>query len=146
LGYRLIHYGTLIIAEKSIAKVKRTIKRITKRNNGQSLENVIQELNLRLPGWVRYYGLAKCKDFLQKLDSWIRRKLRCIRIKQCKRPHTIAKMLISMGVKEYQAWIVALSGKGWWRLSGTPQAHQAMNNKWFDEMRLINLERLYLSL
>jgi hypothetical protein len=51
-----------------------------------------------------------------------------------------------MGVKEYQAWIIASSGKGWWRKSGTPQVCQAMNNKWFEEQGLISLERLYLSL
>jgi RNA-directed DNA polymerase len=69
-----------------------------------------------------------------------------MKIKQLKRVYTIAKTLITMGVKEYQAWILAGSGKGWWRLAATPQAHQAMNNKWFEQQGLVCLEKLYLSL
>jgi RNA-directed DNA polymerase len=83
---------------------------------------------------------------MQDLDKWIRRKLRCLRIKQYKRKYTLAKALIAMGAKEYQAWKIASSGKGWWRKSRTPQVSQAMNNEWFEGLGLVNLERLYLSL
>jgi RNA-directed DNA polymerase len=62
-----------------------------------------------------------------------------------KRTYTKAKMLISMGVLEYQAWIFALSGKGLWRMSAAPQLHSAMNNNWFKAQGLLSLERQYLS-
>jgi len=139
-------YGTLSIATKSITKIKEVIRRITGRNRGISLEAVIEELNNRLPGWVNYFKLARCRKALVDLDKWIRHRLRCLRIKQCKRKFTLVKMLIAMGIKEYQAWILASSGKGWWRKAGTPQAHQAMNLHWFDNMGLKSLEKHYLSL
>jgi hypothetical protein len=62
--------------------------------------------------------------------------------------HTYAKVkiLMSMGVPKWQAWIFALSGKGPWRMSAAPQISAAMNNKWFAEQGLKSLEKVYLSL
>jgi len=34
--------------------------------------------------------------------------------------------------------------KGWWRMSGTPQAHEAMPIQWFQEIGLISLTNRYL--
>jgi hypothetical protein len=51
-----------------------------------------------------------------------------------------------MGVKKWLSWILALSGKGYWRKSGSPQAHQAMGIKWFEEQGLYNLAENYLKL
>jgi hypothetical protein len=107
---------------------------------------VIREINLVTPGWVRYFKHAKCESVLDKLDKLIRRKLRCYRLKQLKRPYTIATTLKKMGVPEWQAWIVALSGKGWWRKSNTPQLAMAMNLKWFKTQGLVSLKEVYVSL
>lgn len=97
-------------------------------------------------GWVAYYSLASCKRQLTGLDEWIRRKLRCIRLKQCKRPWTIANFLMERGVPRPQAWNLALSGKGWWRLSRTPQAHRALSLGWFRAQGLVSLVDRYLAL
>jgi len=80
---------------------------------------------------------------MQELDSWIRRKLRCYRIKQCKKVITLQRFLVSMGVKKWQSWILALSGKGHWRKSNCPQVHEAMGNLWFEEQGLYSLTLNY---
>jgi RNA-directed DNA polymerase len=103
-------------------------------------------LNETLPGWIRYFRLARCNETLRHMDSWIRHKLRCYKLKQLKHAYTTAKEFIKHGVPKWQAWIIAKSGKGWWRLSGTPQAHMTWNLKWFDRQNLINMEKLHLSL
>jgi len=95
---------------------------------------------------VRYFKKAQCKKVLEDLDGWIRRKLRCIKLKQCKRAHAIAKFLKSRGIKPRYAWQVAKSGKGWWRLAYTPQAHEAMSVVWSQEEGLKSLRSIYLSL
>lgn len=136
----------LVISEKSIKRLKDKIREITRRNRGVSLEQVIAELNKIIPGWVRYFGLAKAKTRLGRLDKWLRRKVRCYRLKQLKRVYTKAKTLISMGVPEWQAWTFALSGKGLWRLSGTQQMQMAMNLVWFEEQGLKSLLEHYMSL
>ncbi|NJO87901.1 MAG: hypothetical protein HC831_02265 [Chloroflexia bacterium] len=80
------------------------------------------------------------------MDAWIRRKLRCYRIKQTKRTIGLVRFLKKQGVNTYQSWIIALSGVGWWRKSAAPQIHQAMGNSWFEEQGLFNLSLNYKKL
>lgn len=57
----------------------------------------------------------------------------------------IATFFRTLGVPEWRAWIGALSGKGWWRLGGTPQAQEAMSIAWFNNQGLLSLSRRYLT-
>lgn len=139
LGYRLLNDGRLVIANESVNRLKDKIRQVTKRNRGRKLEEVVIQLNRQLQGWIAYYCMTEWPSQLTGLDSWIRRKLRCYRLKQKKRSYPIAKYLISLGVKPHSAWNTAKSSKGWWRLSKTPALHQAMNNEWFDKLGLVNL-------
>jgi len=141
LGYRLLQTGKLSLSKKSEARVKEAIRALTQRSRGKSLEQVITELNKKLGGWVNYYKLIDRPEQLKALDSWIRGKLRCYRLKQRKRAYSIATCMIGQGVHAASAWNTAKSGKGWWRLSGVPATQQAMSNAWFEELGLINLER-----
>jgi RNA-directed DNA polymerase len=139
LGYRILWDGRLVIAPRSLERVKRRIRQITRRNRGISLEQIIRELNSYVTGWVTYFRYAACKSHLQRLDEWIRRKLRCVRLKQRKRAKPVADFLQNLGVPEWNAWILALSGKGWWRKAGAPQAQQAMSIAWFRAQGLVSL-------
>lgn len=146
LGYTIQKDGNLSIARKSIDRFKEKVRSITKRNRGVKFEQVIAELIPVMRGWLNYFHHARCKSLLKNLDSWIRRKLRCYRIKQCKRAITLQQFLKSRGVETWQSWILALSGKGHWCKSGCPQVHQALSNKWFDEIGLYNLTSNYVKL
>jgi RNA-directed DNA polymerase len=146
LGYRILWDGRLAIAPRSLERAKKRIRQITRRNRGISLEQMIGELNSYLTGWVTYFRYAACKSHLKRLDKWIRRKLRCVRLKQRKRAKSIADFLQSLGVSEENAWMLALSGKGWWRKSGTSQAHQAMSIAWFRDQDLVSLSQRYAEL
>jgi group II intron reverse transcriptase/maturase len=143
LGYTIQKDGSLSIAKKSIDRFKEKVRSITKRNRGIKFEQVIAELIPVMRGWLNYFHHARCKSLLQNLDSWIRRKLRCFRLKQCKKTITLQQFLKSRGVDTWQSWILALSGVGHWRKSACPQMHQALSNKWFDEIGLYNLTLNY---
>ncbi len=146
LGHRLLGGGKLGIAPGSLERAKERIREITRRNRGIGIEGMIKELNSFLTGWVTYFRHAACKSHLSGLDGWIRRKLRCVRLKECKRTKTICDFLRRRGVSLRNAWLTALSGKGWWRLAGTPSANQAMSNQWFEELGLVNLVHRYETL
>jgi RNA-directed DNA polymerase len=146
LGYRLLSEGRLAIAPESLDRAKTRVRQITRRNRGISLGRMIAELNSFLSGWVIYFRHADCKKHLQRLDEWIRRKLRCVRLKQRKRAKPIADWLRQLGVPEWRAWLLALSGKGWWRKAGSPQANEAMTIAWFEEQGLVSLAARYASL
>ena len=145
LGYRLLSGGRLGVAPKSVVRLKDRVRQITKRNRSQRFGQFIADLNSYLSGWVTYFKLASCKGLLQGLDEWIRRKLRCVRLKQCKRAWPMAKFLMSCGLKEEWSWLLALSSKGWWHKALTPQANHAMSLKWFKDLQLISLSERYQS-
>jgi RNA-directed DNA polymerase len=138
--------GILTIAPSSIDRLKQAIRKITKRNRGTSLDQIIDELRLKLPGWIRYFRLAKMKITLANLDGWIRRKVRCYKLKQLKTPYTMVKFFKVQGVPTWNAWRGALSGKGWWRKAAMPQMNMAMSNEWLKEKGLPSLLEIYLSL
>jgi RNA-directed DNA polymerase len=143
LGHRLLPGGGLGIAPQSLDRARGRVRRITRRNRGVSLADVIGELNQFLIGWVAYFRHAACKGHLQRMDEWIRRKLRCLRLKQRKRTGPIAEFLHQLGVPKWRAWIGALSGKGWWRLSGSPPATEGMSLAWFESQGLVSLVQRY---
>jgi len=139
LGYRLLRDGRLGVAPKSLSRAKDRVREITRRNSGHvKVRQMIAELNQFLSGWVTYFRLADCQRHLAALSEWIRRKLRCVILKRLKRAKTMVDWLCSHGVPVKRAWLVALSGKGWWRKSGTPQAHEAMGIDWFAEIGLLD--------
>jgi RNA-directed DNA polymerase len=145
LGHRLLADGRLVIASESLRRAKERVRQITRRNRGVSLGQAIHELNEFLSGWITYFRFAGSRH-LHSLDSWTRRKLRCLRLKQRKRPKPIADFLQSLGVPEWRAWILAVSGKGWWRKAGSPQAAEAMTIQWFRDQGLLSLTKRHAAL
>jgi len=143
LGYRLLLNGKMGIAPKSLERAKDKIRQITRRHRGVSLAQVIVELNGFLKGWFQYYHLAAFRGDLQRTDAWIRRKLCCFRLKQRKRGKAIARFLQRQGVPADQAWRIASSGKGWWRLALSPPVKRAMSKEWFSQQGLVSLLSRY---
>lgn len=145
LGYRLLRGGRLGLAPRSIQRVKQRIRAITRRNRGVAFAQVIGELNSFLTGWVTYFRYAECRTRLRRLDEWIRRKLRCYRLKQCKRSSAIHAFLHRLGVPKWRTRKVTGVGY-WWRMSGCPPAQEAMTNAWFDSLGLVSLFQRYVRL
>ncbi len=143
LGYRFGEDGTILLSPKTVERFKRRVRELTFRNRGCSLEKVIKELTVYLRGWLRYFKLAKARTLMRRLDEWIRRRLRCYRLKQKKRRWSIAKWLMQIDVTEHHAWQLAMSSKGWWRLSLNPIINQALPIAWFKEQGLQPLMELY---
>ena len=145
LGHRLLSGGDLGVAPQSRERLKDTLRELTSRSAGQSLAEVVRQVNQKFNGWIQYFRMARMKCFMQDIGQWLRRRLRCLRLKQCRRTHAIARFLMNLGESESSAWMLALSGKGWWRLADTPQAHRAMRLGWFKDTGLIDPEAVYLA-
>jgi RNA-directed DNA polymerase len=67
-------------------------------------------------------------------------------LKQRTRAKPIADFLHGLGVPRDRCWTTAASGKGWWRLAGTPAAQEAMNLAWFRDQGLVDPLGRYLEL
>jgi len=143
LGHSLLRNGQLGLSTFSETRLKSKLLKVTQRNRGCSLIQLFSELRVLLNGWLSYFRYASMKQKMIRLDGWLRRKLKCFRLKQCKRSIGIARFLQSLGISDSLSWQTALSGKGWWRLSNSPAAAIGMNNAWFARQGYLSLRLTY---
>lgn len=127
------------IAPKSLLRFKTRIRELTKRNRGVSLTGMIAQLRLYLTGWRGYFGFCETPSVLDKLDSWIRRRLRCFQWKQWKRGKTRFAELRKRGVGKDLAAQTAGSPRGLWHLSRSPALSIALPGAYFDSLGLPRL-------
>lgn len=139
LGYTIRSNGGLSVAKESIKRFKDKVRTVSNRSRGRKFESIISELNPIIRGWINYFSKADNKSLATELDGWIRRRLRCYKLKQCKKPSAIARLLISLNTGKDSAMKIAYSSKGWWVIAQTPQTNRAMSNKWFTENKLISM-------
>lgn len=143
LGHRMLRGGRLAIAPKAIKKVKSRIREITGRHRGVKFERMLEELNLFTRGWVTYYRHALVRTLLRQLDSWIKRRLRCYRMVQCKRKGRMVRLLVSLGANLSDAWFTVKYGSSPWRLSHKPVVKFAMSDEWFRSLKVLSLAQRY---
>jgi len=148
LGMRIVGVAKahISLAPKSLLRFKATIRRITKRNRGVSLAQVIRELNQATMGWVNYFALAQVKSICDHLDSWIRRRLRCFIWKQWKTYANRLAHLRKAGVGPWLAWGMVSGKHGPWNVSGSPALTRAIPNKYMVGMGYKSLLERYLAL
>jgi RNA-directed DNA polymerase len=131
------------VAPRAIERFKDKVRFITRRTRGRSLEQVIAELRTFIRGWMNYFKYAETKQDFKLLDSWIRRKLRCLVWKQWQRSGTRYRNLCKHGVIKFVAWVTSKSGRGPWRLSNSPAMLTALTGKWFSSLGLPSLRMLH---
>ena len=100
LGYSLTTGGNLRLSETSEQRLKEKLKKITQRNRGVNLEQLLKELKTVVQGWLHYFKLAQMKSKLTAIEGWLRRRLKCFRLKQCKRVTGIVRLLTKLGVEK----------------------------------------------
>ena len=137
LGYTLLSGGGIRVADKSIESLKDKIRQICKRNRGVDFKRVIGELNSAITGWTAYFRKAnKWTGDFRHIDGWMRRKLRCYRLKQSGRKYSTYKLLRNLGVPKPASWGVVMYSQGWWEMSNRPAVGKAMSNEWFIQQGL----------
>ena len=80
LGHSYLGNGNMFLSRRSEEKFKKAVKEITSRRRGISLEQLIEELNLKLRGWLNYFKYSQMKGRLSKLAGWLRHRIRCFRL------------------------------------------------------------------
>lgn len=119
------------IAPQSIQRFKIQVRRLTRRNWSISLVDRMERLNRYLRGWRSYYGYCETPSILRDLDSWIRRRLRCVIWTQWKGYRNRKRELMKLGISESLAHVTAWSAKGPWRNSHTPGLTIALGKDYF---------------
>jgi RNA-directed DNA polymerase len=141
LGYSFTWHkqARLKIAESSVTRLKDKVREIVVGNASRKLDAAITELNPVLRGWTSYFRLAEVKRVLEDLDSWIRRKLRCLLWRQWKHPATRNKRLQARGLDGTRAWKSASNGRGHWWNAGASHMRAAYPKRAFDVMGLVSV-------
>jgi hypothetical protein len=119
------------------------VRRLTRRNGGQAIEEVCQALNPLIRGWVNYFALADAKAHMRQLDEWTRRRLRQVVWKQWKTPANRYRNLRQRGVTEFWALRTAGTSKATWRLSASPPLHKALGNAYWLHLGLAGFLKTY---
>jgi len=127
------------IAPQAADRLKKRVRVITRRNRGVGLDRVIAELGRYLVGWRNYFGFCETPSVLIDLDSWIRRRLRCLLWRQWRRCRTRYEALRARDVGRDLAAKLASSSLGPWRLSQTFALSVAFPNRYFDALGLPRL-------
>ncbi len=127
------------IQEKKVTSLKAKLKHMTRRNTGSNLLEVISELNPVLRGFSNYFRIANCSRELKMLMGWLRRRLRCIQLKQWKKYKKLHRRLRQL---DFQGKYYRFKMSSW-RNSSSEMAHRAMRNAWFhDEMGLYDMSEI----
>ncbi|WP_019910325.1 group II intron reverse transcriptase/maturase [Paenibacillus sp. HW567] len=146
LGFSFLRQkqATIRIAPKSLLACKEKIRELTNRSWSISMEERINRLNRYLMGWIGYFHLASAKMHLQKLDQWIRRRLRMCLWKQWKRVRTRIRELRALGVPKWACFTMANSRRGAWEMSRN--TNNALPTSYWEGKGLKSLLSRYLEL
>ena len=131
------------ISGENLRRFKRRIRQLTNKSWGISMEERLKKLKSYLIGWINYFRMIQTPSVFETLDGWIRRRLRACFLKQWKKPKTVKRNLIKLGLTIDKAARIAYSRKGTWRLSITQQIHYVLGLKFWDKIGLISLRKRY---
>ena len=92
------------------------------------MKQVMEELAQYLRGWRGYFGFCETPSVLQRLDSWVRRRVRCAFWRQWKTSRKRFAELVRRGVSEELAANTAGSRRGPWHVSQSPALGIALSN------------------
>ena len=117
------------IHEKSMAKLKSSLKEMTARKSQLSWEELKQKLMQKVTGWVGYFRYANAKNKLQALDEWLRHRIRCLIFKRYWRVRSRYEIFTkTCKVPHESALKMANARQGCWAFSGFHVVSKWVNN------------------
>lgn len=129
LGFTFTEEGRIAVHESRVKRLKDKVREVTKKMRGTKLTDSIRKRLMPITrGWANYFGIAEERSVFERLDGWIRRKIRGICWRQWKKPRTRKKRLIMLGLGEKTAGRMAYSSKGPWRMARTAGMHRTLTN------------------
>jgi RNA-directed DNA polymerase len=136
--------ATIRLAPKTVERFKERVRQITSRSRSMPVAERVRQLNAYILGWAAYYQLAEMKGHCERLDEWIRRRLRMCTWKQWKRVRTRYRELRALGQPEWMVHTMANSRRGPWSMS--KNLNNALDKVYFQQLGLRSLQERYLTL
>jgi len=133
------------IADRTKERFMEKVRYLTKRTRRGKQEQILEEVNRYVTGWIGYYRLADTPSMFEDLDGWIRRRLRQLIWKRWKRNTTRYRELVKLGVPKQWAQEGA-GGKSPWHISASPVINQALSNAYWHNSGLKSMKERYQEL
>ena len=121
------------VHEKAWEKAKEKLRMLTSRSKCGSIVAAMERIKVYMQGWLNYYSMADMKSNIEKVNSWLYRRIRMCIWKQWKLPKTRKRKLLGLGLPEWVAAEGAYSRKSYWRMAGSGILNRALTKE-----RLIN--------
>lgn len=110
----------LVVADKSWAKLKRSLKHITKKTAARTFDERITNLKEIHRGWINYFRMGNIQSKLKELDNWVRHRLRYCIWADWKKADRRKKNFIRLGVNARQAYAWSRTRMGGWAVAQSP--------------------------
>jgi len=110
----------IVVSKKSWVKLKKKLKTITRKTTPMSFDERILKLNQIQRGWVNHYRMASIQLKLEKLDAWVRNRLRFCIWHHWKKPNKKMRSLIRLGIERGQAYAWSRTRMGGWAVAQSP--------------------------
>ena len=145
LGFSFIGEGKpkRKISVKSLKQFKKRIRELTQRTRGVSISRMVKDLAPYMRGWVGYYGHCETPSTLRDLDSWLRRRLRCVIWRAMKNGWVRYSRLTKRGVRAGLAKTAAGSYHSPWHIARSQAMSIAYPNRYFRDLGLPELASGY---
>jgi RNA-directed DNA polymerase len=140
LGYSVLvnRIPRLKVSPQSVARLQGHLRTLLRKGRGRNLETVIFDLSRIIRGWVAYFRFVEVKASFEKLDEWVRRKLRAILWRQWKTSSTRLQRLREFGLDPERARQGAWNGRGPWWNAGASHMNQAVPTRLLREWGLVS--------
>jgi RNA-directed DNA polymerase len=145
LGFTFYHKKGekgISVHRKSIAAYKEKIRLITCRSKPYTMEQRMMEIRRLNYGWGNYFKLSETRTVFERLDEWVRSRVRLCYWKQWKNPKTRVRELGRLGIKASQAYMWGNTRKGYWRTVHSPILTRALDNAFLTKEGLISLREI----
>ncbi len=119
------------------------LKKLTGRSWGVSMRYRLKKLKEYVTGWMNYYGISQFYNGVEKLDEWLRRRIRMCYWKRWRHGRTKYRELVKLGVPASYARMMAGSSKSYWHLSKSYSTQCGMSNNWLEKQGLVNIKDLW---
>ncbi|WP_040534222.1 group II intron reverse transcriptase/maturase [Schleiferilactobacillus shenzhenensis] len=131
------------VSQKAKRRVKDSLRTVTKRNRGRSLDVLLTEIRKKMVGWLHYYGIGSMKTFIHQLDEWLHSRIRQYIWKAWKKTGKRIRSLQRLGMSFDEAYIFANTRKGAWRIAHSQTLTRTITNERLERRGLLNLSATY---
>ena len=133
------------VAKQALNRCRDKLRQLTRRTRSGKLEEIIQNVNEYVMGWIGYFRLADTPSVFAELDEWLRRRLRQLVWKRWKRGRTRYRELVALGVPPSRA-AGGAGGTSPWRMAATPVVNEALSNAYWQKQGLRSIAERYRQL